>query len=48
MEPKREVDLLKGIPPGRLGGLSSDRSRVVATGDSYGEFVDRADEAGTS
>ncbi len=46
MEPKREVDLLKGIPPRRWVALSFDRSRVVATGGSYGEVVDRAEEAG--
>ena len=46
MESKSEADLLEGIPPRRWVALSWDRSRVVATGGSYGEAVDRADEAG--
>ena len=48
MERKSEAELLKGIPPRTWVALSADESRVVGTGSSYGEAVDRAGEQGES
>ena len=46
MERKSETELLKGLPPRTWVALSADESRVVGTGASYGEAVDRAEEQG--
>jgi len=46
MESPNRLDLFDGIPPRAWMALSADRSRVVATGSSYGEAVDGADSAG--
>ena len=46
MERKSDAELLKGIPARTWVALSADESRVVGTGASYGEAVDRAQEQG--
>ncbi len=46
MERKREAELLEGIRPRTWVALSADESRVVGTGASYGDAVDRASEQG--
>lgn len=46
MQRKSDAELLKGIPPRTWVALSADESRVVGTGASYGEAVDRAEEQG--
>lgn len=46
MESTNRLDLFDGIPPRTWVALSADRSRVVATGGTYGEAVDGADSAG--
>jgi len=40
------LDLIEGIPPRTWVALSADESRVVATGSTYGEAVDRAEASG--
>jgi len=46
MESTTCLDLLDGIPPRTWVALSADRSRVVATGGTYGEAVDGAEAEG--
>jgi hypothetical protein len=46
MERKTNAELMEGIPPRTWVALSADETRVVGTGASYGEAVDRAVEQG--
>ena len=45
-EAELRLSLLKSAPLGQWIALSSDESRIVAQGESFGDVVDAAERAG--